>query len=281
MTFLAPLAGIRTRLFEALVAFLVQPIKHDRPLTAADPDKFAEVLRRGDVLLSVPPKPYAVLLYLVEHADRLITHDELMEALWPETYVQPQVLRTYVLELRRLLGDDAGDPRFIATVPKRGYRFLARVSDAPAKASSPARNGEAAAPPFDDGRAADDTLPTALRPEATGREKELARLQALMDRACRGERQVVFVTGDPGIGKTTLVDAFCDDSCAGARIARGQSVEGFGDKEPYYPVKELLNELCAAAKGEKTLRLLERIAPSCELAVHAAHHVHDVTVALD
>jgi Permuted papain-like amidase enzyme, YaeF/YiiX, C92 family len=52
MTFLAPLAGIRTRLFEALVAFLVQPIKHDRPLTAADPDKFAEVLRRGDVLLS-------------------------------------------------------------------------------------------------------------------------------------------------------------------------------------------------------------------------------------
>src|SRR5246500_5989260 len=73
------------------------------------------------------PKPFAVLRYLVENPGRLITHDELLDALWPETYVQPQVLRTYMLELRKVLGDDAASPRFIQTLPKRGYCFVAPV----------------------------------------------------------------------------------------------------------------------------------------------------------
>src|SRR5580692_5404427 len=79
--------------------------------------------------LALPPKPFAVLRYLVENPGRLITHDELLDALWPETYVQPQVLRTYVLELRKLLGDDARQPHFIQTIPKRGYRFVASVTE--------------------------------------------------------------------------------------------------------------------------------------------------------
>ena len=80
-------------------------------------------------MIPLPPKPFAVLRYLVENAGRLITHDELLDALWPETYVQPQVLRTYMLDLRKALDDDAANPRFIQTLPKRGYRFLARVED--------------------------------------------------------------------------------------------------------------------------------------------------------
>src|ERR1700722_16081276 len=79
--------------------------------------------------IPLTPKPFAVLRYLVENAQRLVTHDELLEALWPETYVQPQVLRTYILELRKLLGDDPACPRYIQTVPKRGYRFLFAVAD--------------------------------------------------------------------------------------------------------------------------------------------------------
>src|SRR6202007_3112955 len=74
------------------------------------------------------PKPFAVLRYLVENPQRLVTHDELLDAVWPETYVQPQVLRTYVLELRKVLGDDARQPRFIQSMPKRGYRFVATVN---------------------------------------------------------------------------------------------------------------------------------------------------------
>src|SRR5271166_1251351 len=88
-----------------------------------------ECLWRNGERIPLTPKPFAVLRYLVENPQRLVTHDELLEALWPETYVQPQVLRTYVLELRKLLGDNPDDPQFIETIPKRGYRFLAPVAN--------------------------------------------------------------------------------------------------------------------------------------------------------
>ena len=93
-------------------------------------DTANQCLLRGGQSLDLPPKPFAVLRYLVEHPGRLITHDELLDALWPETYVQPQVLRTYMLELRKVLGDEAAHPRFILTLPKRGYRFIAPVTEA-------------------------------------------------------------------------------------------------------------------------------------------------------
>src|SRR5260370_42103810 len=86
-------------------------------------------LWRNGVQIALPPKPFAVLRYLVEHPGRLVTHDELLDAVWPGTYVQPQVLRTYMLELRTDLGDDAGHPRFIQTLPKRAYCFVAPVMD--------------------------------------------------------------------------------------------------------------------------------------------------------
>ena len=92
-------------------------------------DMSNECLWRDGSQISLAPKPFAVLRYLVEHPGRLISHDELLDALWPETYVQPQVLRTYVLELRKVLCDDAGQPRFIQTLPKRGYCFVAPVVD--------------------------------------------------------------------------------------------------------------------------------------------------------
>ena len=88
-----------------------------------------ECLWQNGVRIGLTPKPFAVLRYLVENPQRLVTHDELLDKLWPETYVQPQVLRTYVLELRKLLGDSAENPRFIRTVPGRGYWFLAQVED--------------------------------------------------------------------------------------------------------------------------------------------------------
>src|SRR5215472_5571226 len=75
------------------------------------------------------PKAFAVLRYLVEHAGRLITQDELLNALWPDTFVQPEVLKSHVLEIRRALGDAAKSPQYIETLPKRGYQFIAPVRD--------------------------------------------------------------------------------------------------------------------------------------------------------
>ena len=63
-----------------------------------------------DTRVSLMPKPFAVLRYLVEHAGRLVTQDELLSAIWPDTFVQPEVLRRYILEIRRALDDEAGAP---------------------------------------------------------------------------------------------------------------------------------------------------------------------------
>src|ERR1700719_1997738 len=86
-------------------------------------------LWRSENRVSLTPKAFDVLRYLVEHADRLVTQDEILEALWPDTYVNPEGVRKYVLEIRRVLGDRPNQPLFIQTLPKRGYRFIARVTD--------------------------------------------------------------------------------------------------------------------------------------------------------
>jgi TolB-like protein/DNA-binding winged helix-turn-helix (wHTH) protein/Tfp pilus assembly protein PilF len=86
-------------------------------------------LWREDERVSIPPKVYDVLRYLVENPGRLVTQDELLEKLWPDTYVNPEVIRKYILEIRRTLGDRLDKPEFIETLPKRGYRFVASVRD--------------------------------------------------------------------------------------------------------------------------------------------------------
>jgi TolB-like protein/DNA-binding winged helix-turn-helix (wHTH) protein/Flp pilus assembly protein TadD len=84
--------------------------------------------RNGD-RVPVAPKAFDVLAYLVENAGRVVTQDEILDALWAETYVNPEVLRKYILEVRRTLGDRPDKPEFIETLPKRGYRFVAPVVD--------------------------------------------------------------------------------------------------------------------------------------------------------
>jgi len=84
--------------------------------------------RDGD-RVPIAPKAFDVLAYLVAHAGRVVTQDEILEALWSETYVNPEILRKYILEIRKTLGDRPDNPEFIETLPKRGYRFVAPVID--------------------------------------------------------------------------------------------------------------------------------------------------------
>ena len=77
----------------------------------------------------LPPKTFAVLHYLVTHPDRLVSKDELLDAVWPETAVSDAVLRVAIGALRKVLDDTAQTPRFIATMSRRGYRFLAPVAE--------------------------------------------------------------------------------------------------------------------------------------------------------
>jgi predicted ATPase len=218
-------------------------------------------LWRDGEQIDLPPKPFAVLNFLVENPGRLVTHDELLDKLWPETFVQPQVLRTYVLELRKILGDEAGNPRFIRTMPKRGYRFVASVTDAEelvvASASGSAHTSAPAQHAGVQG--------------FVNRTSELALLGAEFDRigqdeqgrqAEQGRRRIVFITGEAGIGKTALVDFFCRQLPAGTVVARGECVPGVGAREEYYPVNEALGHLCTSAAAEEICRTLARMAPA-------------------
>src|SRR5215510_12946410 len=99
-------------------------------------DEVNQCLWRGDTRLSLTPKPFAVLQYLVKHPGRLVTHEELLNAIWPDTYVQPEVLRRYILEIRRVLADSVENPRFVETLPKRGYQFIAAVIEEVVDAAS-------------------------------------------------------------------------------------------------------------------------------------------------
>jgi TolB-like protein/DNA-binding winged helix-turn-helix (wHTH) protein/Flp pilus assembly protein TadD len=92
-------------------------------------DTANHLLWRNGERVPVAPRAFDVLAYLVEHPERVVTQDEIFAALWSETYVNPEVLRKYILEIRRALGDRPGNPEFIETVPKRGYRFVAPVTD--------------------------------------------------------------------------------------------------------------------------------------------------------
>ena len=210
--------------------------------------------------IDLTPKLFAVLRHLVEHAQQLVTPDELLDAVWPETYVQPQVLRTYVLELRKVLGDDAANPKYILTLPKRGYRFLLAVEEVGESAPQKAADAVAVSIPAPMSGSGWGPGSSTL----VGRLAELRQMEEQFRSAAEGTRRVVFLTGETGIGKSALLDAFCQQICASSRatVARGQSVEGFGGKEAYYPVMEALGQLCKSAEQEAVLKVIARLAPN-------------------
>jgi class 3 adenylate cyclase/DNA-binding winged helix-turn-helix (wHTH) protein/tetratricopeptide (TPR) repeat protein len=86
-------------------------------------------LWRAEQPVLLRPKTLALLAYLVAHAGQLVTKEAFLEAVWPETAVGDGVLKTSMNELRKALGETAQKPQYIATVPRRGYRFLAPVTE--------------------------------------------------------------------------------------------------------------------------------------------------------
>ena len=218
-------------------------------------------LWRGTKTIRLTPKAFAVLQYLVERPGELVTKEALLEAVWPATVVGDAVLKVCVREIRKALGDPAGAPRYIATVHRLGYRFIAGVADAAADRRGGGDEPAALAP-------ADPALTRRARSEGAGhlvgRDRALDRLQMWLDAAWRGRRQVAFLTGEAGIGKTAVVDAFLERVAADPRvwIAQGQCVETYGTSEPYLPVLDALAQLCRGSAADQLVPLLRRHAPT-------------------
>jgi predicted ATPase len=192
----------------------------------------------GDEPLRLTPKAFGVLRHLVVHRDRLVTKTELFRELWPGTTVSDGVLTTVVREIRKALGEGSQGPGTIQTVHRRGYRFIGAVQDAAPVDVAPA-------------------------PLIVGRDGELGRLRQVFQSAQAGARQIMFVTGEPGIGKTALTDAFLVAAAAAPEVsvARGQCIERYGAAEAYQPWLDALGQLCRRSGGERVVAVLRRAAP--------------------
>jgi DNA-binding winged helix-turn-helix (wHTH) protein len=195
-----------------------------------------------DARIQLPPKTFAVLKYLVAHPGRLVTQSALLEAVWPDVVVQPEVLKSRILEIRRILGDDAKNPQFIETLHRRGYRFIAALRDTKICETE-----------------------ESTQPRLVARDQTLHALRDYLHRTMSGQRQIIFVTGEPGIGKTTLVDEFqrrAMDADSDLRTARGQCIEGYGGSEPFYPILEAIGQLLRQPFREEIVGTLESQAPT-------------------
>jgi len=159
-----------------------------------------------------------------------------------------------IQELRRALRDDARAPRYIETVHRRGFRFIAPIVTAPPVSGSKFQVSSS--------QSTISGLQSAIN--LVGREEEIARLHGWFAKAAHGERQLIFVTGEPGIGKTTVVEAFLQQVAAegGVWIGRGQCIEHYGAGEAYLPLLEALGRLCRVPQGPQVRAILGQQAPT-------------------
>jgi len=145
-------------------------------------------LWRDGTEVPLKPKAFALLRYLATHPRRLIAKAELIAAVWEGSLVSDATIRGTLRELRDALDTGGGTPPVVETVHGRGYRFVGAVAG-PDAAASP--------------------LPPPAAPEPIfGRARALRELRTWLAEATEGRRRVGFVTGEPGIGKTSLVDVF-------------------------------------------------------------------------
>lgn len=194
--------------------------------------------------VELAPRAFQVLCELLRRAGQLVGKDALLDAVWGHRHVNEAALKNLVSQVRQALGDDAREAVYIETVARRGYRFIAPLGV----------------------RA--DVTPARPAPQASatpalglaGRATVQAQLQGALEAARRGQRQLVFIVGEAGIGKSTVVERFIATSAV--RLAFGQCAEHFGGAEPYLPVLDALNGLCRSSGGDAVVGLLRRVAPT-------------------
>jgi len=199
-------------------------------------------LLRDNQLLPLTPKAFDVLAFFCRHPGSLLSKEALLDAVWLRRFISDGVLKNTIQELRRTLGDNPKAPRYIETVHRRGYRFLSspheRVANVPAVSREPI----------------DANI-------VVGRDDVLDRLHERLDLCRSGQPQTVFLSGEAGIGKTSLMRCFGAMLPDGVASVRGQCVEQYGEVESYLPLLECLNQL-GRRYGQTLTEALRRYAPT-------------------
>ena len=189
-------------------------------------DRANQLLWNGDTPIRVPPKVFQLLLYLRDNPGRIIEYDELLDAVWPREFVQPEILKTYVKTIRRLLEDDAHAPRFIETRARCGYTFIGQLPDRCGRSTpSPSR--------------------------LIGRDNAVAALQAALRDAEGGQRRILFVVGEAGIGKTRLIDEFLARAAPSEpAVLRVDCAQAQYSAHGFSPLRELSHQLSRRGGAE-------------------------------
>jgi DNA-binding winged helix-turn-helix (wHTH) protein len=190
-----------------------------------DLDEANALLTRAGRPVQLPPKAFAVLCELTRQPLQLTKKDTLLDAVWGHRHVSESVLKTTISQVRAALADDPARPRYIETVSRHGYRFVAAVV-VPSVALEPSQ------------RCASNALEPLI-----GRAAELATLHAAWGRVRGGMRRLIWIAGEAGVGKSTLIRRFLGE-IAPASTAVGHCVEHFGTGEPCLHLLEALRELC-------------------------------------
>jgi predicted ATPase/DNA-binding winged helix-turn-helix (wHTH) protein len=276
---ICPSAGENSRIFEgwssrsghAAVMFLQMLSGKEITFGHFRLDATNECLWHGERSIPLRPKAFAVLKLLLDHPRQLVTKQQVLDAVWPGTFVSDAVLKESIHQLREALGDKAEAPAYIETAHRRGYRFIASVTEQPAPNTNPnpspkTKSAESSMHAADARQLCFQAAATgpSCTVEVLGRDAELGKLREWLQKAVSGERQIVFVTGEAGIGKTTLVDAFLAPAAASVnlRVAHGQCLEHFGAGEPYLPVLDAFSRLGKGPAAEPLIACLRRHAPT-------------------
>lgn len=204
-------------------------------------DLAGEQLWHGDQQVVLRPQVFAVLRYLVEHPNHLITQEALLREVWQGRYVSGSTIRGCIREIRTALHDATDNPRYIETVGRKGYRFVGSRDNSPGTASADAEQRL-----------------------IVGRHGEIDQLGRYLARAATGERQLILVSGEAGLGKTSLADLFIQEVGKDHQVlvGRGRCVDQYGQNEAYLPIVDLLYDLGRSADRDAVLSILRRHAPS-------------------
>ena len=195
-------------------------------------------LMRGPDPVKLRPMSLQFLRYLAERPGQFVSKEELLERVWAGRVISDSGLRLCVREIRAALGDDAKNPRYLETIVGKGYLFL---------------EGEGGKIPLQENSA-----------PIVGRDDDLLYLGEIFQAAIAGSTQFALLAGEPGIGKTTLLETFLDriSSDHDTNVIQGHGVVHYGKQEAYGPMLEAITSYFQDCDDDLLIRTMERHAPA-------------------
>ena len=210
-------------------------------------DQLQGIIQKGEEIARLRPLAMRFLVYLAERAPEPISINDLVREVWSPRVVGDDSVYVAVRELRQKLGDDARHPQYIETIPKRGVRIVAEVrlpsTTEQAAGKSIARTNESAHSHLS---------------AFVGRDRILADLDACIDSAQSKRGRVVFLAGEPGIGKTRTAQEFADRAELRGAFVHTSWCDGSLVAPPCWPWIRLLRSMLAGSASAGSLQHVGR-----------------------